>query len=155
MAGNRGPMMVETKGLKDANVVKPQWSPDEEEVRDEVIKSVDHVGGFSEAGLKKQITVDMSSPVVGGKVSTPHGWVDVSKVKFLPPNPTNKQNKSTLANKQEETGVAASKGPPGLAALLGKGPPGKGRGAGLGALFAGGMKPNPGGLKGGSGKGPK
>ena len=96
-------------------------------------------------------------------VSTPHGWVDVSKVKFLPPNPTNKQTKSTLANQKEETGVAASKGPPGLAALFGKGPPGKGRGGpgampgkgrggGLGDIFAGGMKPSQGGLKGGSGK---
>ena len=86
-------------------------------------------------------------------VSTSHGWVDVSKVKFLPPNPTNKQTKSSLANQKEETGVAASKGPPGLAALYGKGPQGKGRGGpgamsakgregGLGDLFAGGMKPS-------------
>ena len=94
-----------------------------------------------------------------GKVSTPQGWVDVSKVKFRPPNPTNKQTKSTLDNQKEETGVAASKGPPGLAALLGAGPPGKGRGGpgkgrggGLGDLFAGGMKPSQAGLKGGSGK---
>ena len=60
--------------------------------------------------------------------------------------------------------MAASKGPPGLAALFAKGPPGKGRGGplvvggkgrggGLGDLFAGGMKPGQGGLKGGSGKG--
>lgn len=57
--------------------------------------------------------------------------------------------------------MAASKGPPGLAALFAGGPPGKGRGAaaakgpsgagGLGDLFAGGMKPNPGSLKGPSG----
>merc|ERR1712183_309881 len=132
MAGNRGPMMVETKGLKDANVVKPQWSPEEVEVRDEVIGSVGEAGGFTEAGLKKQITVDMSSPVVGGKVSTPNGWVDVSKVKFMPPNPTNKQTKTQLAEgTKEEKGVAATKGPAGLAAIFAKGPPGapgKGKG---------------------------
>ena len=40
------------------------------EVRDEVIGSVGEAGGFTEAGLKKQITVDMSSPVVGGKIKT-------------------------------------------------------------------------------------
>ena len=56
--------------------------------------------------------------------------------------------------------MAGSKGPPGLAALFAKGPPGKGKGGpktagGLGDLFAGGMKPGQGGLKGGSGKGPK
>ena len=33
----------------------------------DVLLSVGHAGGFPEAGLKKQITVDMSSPVVGGK----------------------------------------------------------------------------------------
>ena len=100
-------------------------------------------------------------------MSTPQGWVDVSKVKFLPPNPTNKQTKAALAEAKEEKGVAASKAPPGLAALFAKGPPGKGkpgpqggmpgkgRGGGLGDLFAGGMKPSQAGLKGGSGKGPK
>ena len=87
----------------------------------------------------------------------------MAKVKFLSPNPTNKQTKSSLANQKEETGVAASKGPPGLAALFGAGPPGKGRGGpgampgkgrggGLGDLFAGGMKLSQGELKGGSGK---
>ena len=92
-----------------------------------------------------------------GKVSTPHGWVDVSKVTFAPPNPTCKQAKRAgeAGEAKQEAGVAASKGPPGLAALFAKGPPGKGRGAGkpgggLGDLFAGGAKPNPGGLKGGS-----
>ena len=94
---------------------------------------------------------------VPGKVSTPHGWVDVSKVTFAAPNPTCKQAKRAGEVKQE-SGVAASKGPPGLAAMFAKGPPGpkgpggKGRGGGgLGDLFAGGMKPNPGALKGGSG----
>ena len=103
-----------------------------------------------------------SEPVNSGKVSTPHGWVDVEKVRFQGPNPTNKQIKTQLAEgEKEEKGVAASKGPPGLAALFAKGPPGsKGKGGpkaggGLGDLFAGGMKPGQGGLKGGSGKGPK
>ena len=99
-----------------------------------------------------------------GKVSTPHGWVDVSKVTFAPPNPTCKQAKRAGQATKEEVGVAASKGPPGLAALFAAGPPGKGRGApgggakpggGLGDLFAWGMKPNPGALKGGSGWGKK
>ena len=96
-----------------------------------------------------------------GKVSTPQGWVDVSKVTFAPPNPTCKQAKRA-GEVKEEKGVAASKGPPGLAALFaGGGPPGKGRGTGaakgpsgaggLGDIFAGGMKPNPGSLKGPSG----
>ena len=83
MAGNRGPMMVDTKGVKDvfffiflvesfqfcyqANTKKPEWSPEENEVRGEVMNALDHTGGFTDAGLKKQITVDMSAPVVGGK----------------------------------------------------------------------------------------
>ena len=95
-----------------------------------------------------------------GKVSTPGGWVDVSKVTFLPPNPTNKQTRR-FKEEKPESGVASSKGPPGLAALFAKGPPGKGKGpgapmgkggaGGLGDIFAGGMKPNPGALKSGSG----
>ena len=92
-------------------------------------------------------------------MSTPQGWVDVSKVAFAPPNPTCKQAKRA-GEVKSETGVAAKKGPPGLAALFANGPPGKGRGGasgnkgkggGLGDIFAGGMKPNPGALKGGSG----
>ena len=89
--------------------------------------------------------------------------MDVDKVKFAPPNPTNKQMKAQLAEgAKEEKGVAGSKGPPGLAALFAKGPPGKGRGGpvgakgkiggGLGDLFAGGNKPSQTGLKGGAGK---
>ena len=75
---------------------------------------------------------------------------------FAPPNPTCKQARRAGEVKQE-TGVAANKGPPGLAALFAKGPPGApGKGGkpapgGLGGLFTGGMKPNPGALKGGSG----
>ena len=46
--------------------MKPQWSPEEGEVRVNVLESVCQKGGFTDAGLKKQITVDMSSPVVGG-----------------------------------------------------------------------------------------
>ena len=106
--------------------------------------------------------------ILSGKVSTPNGWVDVDKVKFAAPNPTNKQTKTQLAEgAKEEKGVAATKGPAGLAAIFAKGPPGapgKGKGGpggkvagppGLGDLFAGGMKPSQSGLKGGSGKGPK
>ena len=86
--------------------------------------------------------------------------MDVSKVTFLPPNPTNKQTRR-FKEEKSESGVASTKGPPGLAALFAKGPPGKGKGpgapmgkggaGGLGDIFAGGMKPNPGALKGGSG----
>ena len=106
--------------------------------------------------------------ILSGKVSTPNGWVDVDKVKFAAPNPTNKQTKTQLAEgPKEEKGVAATKGPAGLAAIFAKGPPGapgKGKGGpggkvagppGLGDLFAGGMKPSQSGLKGGSGKGAK
>jgi hypothetical protein len=52
-----------------ANVLKPQWSPDKEEVWGDVLESVGQKRGFKDAGLKKQITVTvvMSSPVVGGK----------------------------------------------------------------------------------------
>ena len=35
-------------------------------------------------------------------MSTPHGWIDVDKVKFLPPNPTNKQTKQDLENFKSE-----------------------------------------------------
>ena len=106
--------------------------------------------------------------ILSGKVSTPNGWVDVDKVKFSAPNPTNKQTKTQLAEGTKvEKGVAATKGPAGLAAIFAKGPPGgpgKGKGGpggkvagppGLGDLFAGGMKPSQAGLKGGSGKGAK
>merc|ERR1711936_284185 len=114
MAGNRGPMMVETRGLKEANTEKPKWDAEELETRTSVMSLVEEKGGFTEAGLKKQITVDMSAPVVGGKVSTPNGWVDVDKVKFAAPNPTNKQTKTQLtegAKVKEEKGVVATKGP--------------------------------------------
>ena len=50
--------------------MKPKWSPDEEQVRGDLLESVGQKGGFTDAGLKKQITVDMSSPVVGGKKRT-------------------------------------------------------------------------------------
>ena len=86
--------------------------------------------------------------------------MDVSQVTFLPPNPTNKQTRR-FKEEKAESGVASTKGPPGLAALFAKGPPGKGKGpgapmgkggaGGLGDIFAGGMKPNPGALKSGSG----
>ena len=89
-------------------------------------------------------------------MSTPNGWVDVNKVRFAAPNPTNKQTKTQLAEgTKEEKGVAATKGPAGLAALFAKGGPGAKAGPGLGDLFAGGMKPSQAGLKGGSGKGAK
>ena len=58
-------------------------------------------------------------------MSTPNGWVDVDKVKFAAPNPTNKQTKTQLTEgAKEEKGVAATKGPAGLAALFAKGPQG-------------------------------
>merc|ERR1712048_238956 len=145
VAGNRGPMVVMTKGLNDANTEKPEWSEEERVVREDVLTNVGDAGGYEDAGLKKQIMVDRSAPVVGGKVSTPGGWVDVSKVTFLPPNPTNKQTRR-FKEEKPESGVASSKGPPGLTALFAKGPPGKGKGpgapmgkGGLGDIFAGGM----------------
>ena len=33
------------------------------------MEAVGQTGGFTDAGLKKQVTVDMSAPVVGGKFS--------------------------------------------------------------------------------------
>ena len=38
---------------------------------------------------------------ISGKVSTPQGWVDVEKVVFAPPNPTNKQTKNWSASLQQ------------------------------------------------------
>jgi len=40
--------------------------------------------------------------IFSGKVSTPHGWVDVEKVVFAPPNPTNKQTKNWPAVQQQQ-----------------------------------------------------
>ena len=128
--------------FEQANIEKPEWSEEEVQVREEVINDVGDSGGFTEAGLKKQIMVDRSAPVVGGesgmcvritqilltssrtlsnasmfagKVSTAQGWVDVSKVTFAPPNPTCKQARRAGDSVKQEKGVAASKAPPGLA----------------------------------------
>ena len=46
--------------------MKPDWSEEEQQVRGEVINDVTDAGGFGEAGLKKQIMVDRSAPVVNG-----------------------------------------------------------------------------------------
>ncbi|XP_023342190.1 uncharacterized protein LOC111711939 [Eurytemora carolleeae] len=160
MKGSIGPALVGTPGFNKANTEKPQWSPEEEIQRKNVLTALQ----TRDEGLAKQITVDKSAPIVSGKVSTPHGWVDVEKVRFAAPNPTNKQTKRSAQNHSEqsckaEKGVAGKLGPPGLAALLGAPPGGKGRGrgspAGLGDLFAGGLKPNPGLLRGGAGGGNK
>ena len=51
-----------------ANTEKPEWSEEEQQVRGEVLEKVSEAGGLEEAGLKKQIMVDRSSPVVGGKL---------------------------------------------------------------------------------------
>ena len=87
VAGNRGPMVVMTKGLNDvinkikikifsitdlifpaqANTEKPDWTEEERTVREDVLNNVGDAGGFEEAGLKKQIMVDRSAPVVGGQ----------------------------------------------------------------------------------------
>ena len=37
------------------------------QVRDDVMSGVNETGGYTEAGLKKQIMVDRSAPVVGGQ----------------------------------------------------------------------------------------
>ena len=46
---------------------EPEWSEEEQQVRDEVLNNLSGAGGFEEAGLKKQIMVDRSAPVVGGQ----------------------------------------------------------------------------------------
>ena len=53
--------------FEQANTEKPEWSEEEVQVREEVINDVGDSGGFTEAGLKKQIMVDRSAPVVGGE----------------------------------------------------------------------------------------
>ena len=53
--------------LSQANTEKPEWSEEEQQVRDEVLNNLSGAGGFEEAGLKKQIMVDRSAPVVGGQ----------------------------------------------------------------------------------------
>ena len=76
--------MVMTKGLNDvsifspvffllsldilqANTDKPDWSEEERQVREDVLSNVGDAGGYEDAGLKKQIMVDRSAPVVGGQ----------------------------------------------------------------------------------------
>ena len=86
VAGNRGPMLVMTKGVQEvmirlyfhfyvpsnlnfqANTERPEWSEEEQQARDEVLTDLGGAGGFSEAGLKKQIMVDRSAPVVNGEL---------------------------------------------------------------------------------------
>ena len=46
--------------------MKPDWSEEEQQVRGDVINDVTDAGGFGEAGLKKQIMIDRSAPVVNG-----------------------------------------------------------------------------------------
>ena len=53
--------------LNQANTEKPEWSEEERTVREDVLNNVGDAGGFEEAGLKKQIMVDRSAPVVGGQ----------------------------------------------------------------------------------------
>ena len=53
--------------------------------------------------LKIQKKLSAQYTMFSGKVSTPHGWVDVEKVVFAPPNPTNKQAKN-WAVKQQQVG---------------------------------------------------
>ena len=53
--------------LSQANTEKPEWTEEEMSVRDDVLSNVGDAGGYEEAGLKKQIMVDRSAPVVGGQ----------------------------------------------------------------------------------------
>ena len=53
--------------LSQANTEKPEWSEEEMTVRDDVLSNVGDAGGYEDAGLKKQIMVDRSAPVVGGQ----------------------------------------------------------------------------------------
>ena len=53
-----------------ANTEKPEWSEEERVVRDDVLTNVGDAGGYEDAGLKKQIMVDRSAPVVGGQYRT-------------------------------------------------------------------------------------
>ena len=50
-----------------ANTERPAWSEEELQTRDEVLTDLGEAGGFSDAGLKKQIMVDRSAPVVNGE----------------------------------------------------------------------------------------
>ena len=50
-----------------ANTEKPEWSEEEMTVREDVLTNLGDAGGYEEAGLKKQIMVDRSAPVVGGQ----------------------------------------------------------------------------------------
>ena len=84
MAGNRGPMVVTAKKGEEvktlstlscsvyifclqANTERPAWSEEELQARGEVFTDLGEAGGFSDAGLKKQIMVDRSAPVVNGE----------------------------------------------------------------------------------------
>ena len=53
--------------LSQANTERPDWSEEEQQKRGEVLSDLGEAGGFSDAGLKKQIMVDRSAPVVNGK----------------------------------------------------------------------------------------
>ena len=46
-------------------------------MRDDVMSGVSETGGYTEAGLKKQIMVDRSAPVVGGQYVTLSRYVDM------------------------------------------------------------------------------
>ena len=50
-----------------ANTEKPEWTEEEMTVREDVLTNLGDAGGFEDAGLKKQIMVDRSAPVVGGQ----------------------------------------------------------------------------------------
>ena len=50
-----------------ANTERPAWTEEELQTRGEVFTDLGEAGGFSDAGLKKQIMVDRSAPVVNGE----------------------------------------------------------------------------------------
>ncbi len=125
VAGSRMPMMVNPPGFNAANVgPPPKLTPEEEARRKALLQAVRN---HDPKTLKKCETDDRSAPIAEGKRSVPGGWVDCGHGK-APQLPI----------------MGMPKAP-----MPGKGPKGKG---GLGDLFAGGFKPNPGALKPGGGR---
>ena len=89
---------------RQANTEKPKWNEEELETRTGVMSlvkledchiaklyffcccQVEEKGGFTDAGLKKQITVDMSAPVVGGIITDRFSFDHITHLQL--PSPT-------------------------------------------------------------------
>ena len=67
-----------------ANTERPAWTEEELQARGEVFTDLGEAGGFSDAGLKKQIMVDRSAPVVNGEQEDTHTAIyDTSSIHDL------------------------------------------------------------------------